>query len=654
MKITIKSLSLKTFKGQKNLDINFKEITNIYGKNEAGKTTIVDAFLWLFFGKDSNDRKDFGMKPWDKYGNPSQKIDVEVSGIIDIDGKEISVRKVLHEKWVKKRGDQNMEFAGNENLYYWNDVPLQLKQYQEKISELVDENIFKLITNPLYFNSLKWQDRREILLQIAGEITNDELIALNAAFAPLALILQDKTLDEYKREVAAKKKKINDDLKAIPTRIDEISRSIPEAVDFVELRTQAKAKEREIESIDEILQDASKVSQAAYDKKLQKQSEINDLKTKAAKLKSDLRIKFSDAQNKRKENLASLESNLRLNESTIKNVEESLESINRHISESEIELENLRAEWIQENETKLIFDENQFICPSCKRPLDEKNIQETKETLTKNFNAYKANNLSRIVGKSDVIKDNLVGLRKVVEKTKVELVDLKIKYDGGKDARKEIIDENTRITANLEAEFNDELNSIQEYASLLDQIKSMEAVENEEVKPDDNSELKEKKRLIWDEMVKLMNQINNEQIIAEKKERIIELENEETKLAQSLADIEGSEYLAEQFVKAKMETLAERINGRFNYVTFKLFDKQINGGEVECCETLINGVPFSDANNAGMVNAGVDIINTLSQHYNVYAPIFIDNRESVTELLESKSQVVNLFVSPDDKKLRIA
>ena len=108
------------------------------------------------------------------------------------------------------------------------------------------------------------------------------------------------------------------------------------------------------------------------------------------------------------------------------------------------------------------------------------------------------------------------------------------------------------------------------------------------------------------------------------------------------------------FTKAKIDTMESRINGRFKYVSFKMFAQQVNGGEVECCETLINGVPFSDANNAAKINAGIDIINVLCKHYDIYAPIFIDNRESVTNLIECDSQIVNLIVSEPDKKLRVA
>jgi hypothetical protein len=88
-------------------------------------------------------------------------------------------------------------------------------------------------------------------------------------------------------------------------------------------------------------------------------------------------------------------------------------------------------------------------------------------------------------------------------------------------------------------------------------------------------------------------------------------------------------------------------------VSFKLFEIQLNGNEKEVCETLYNGVPFNDLNNAGKIQAGLDIIKTLSAHHNLYLPIFIDNRESVTWLPSTNSQLINLVVDPTAEKLEL-
>jgi hypothetical protein len=135
--------------------------------------------------------------------------------------------------------------------------------------------------------------------------------------------------------------------------------------------------------------------------------------------------------------------------------------------------------------------------------------------------------------------------------------------------------------------------------------------------------------------------------------RITELLKQEAQMAQELASLEGVEYSIEQFTKAKMDMLEQRVNGLFKSVRFKMFEEQINGGQAETCVALINGVPFSDANTASKINAGIDIINVLAGHFDVYAPIFIDNRESVVNVIDSPCQIINLIVSPNDKKLRV-
>lgn len=653
MKIQLKKLILTNFKGIKNLSIDLNHVTSIFGENAAGKTSVFDAFTWLFFGKDSTDRKDFELKPLDENGNPLQKVDVEVSAVIEVDGKAIEIKKILREKWRKKHGELIPEFSGNENLFYWNDVPLQLKQFQDKISELINENLFKLITNPLYFNSLKWQDRRSVLLQLAGDITNSELILLNPDFKNLISLLGDKSLEEYKREVSAKKKKLKDELEGIPTRIDEINRQMPQAADFDALRTSIAEKQEAINNIDEALQNATKMMESVYTQKRNQQTKLHELKNKSGNLYNDIRSKFSDASQHRKNNITDLERQLSGINQSLTNSKHNIDFLNKEI----INLENDKAivsdEWVKTDAEKLEFNDNKLNCPSCKRPLDPEQVNNNKNELTENFNTDKANRLQRILAKGTGLAGKITEkkneLRKISDQyssLQKELQQLQVQIDNAKDEHQSILN-------NAESEFNKELSTNKEYLSIINEIDGLQLLIEIPINEADDSQLKEQKANLNIELDALKRQLTNEDRIIQSKNRIDELQHEEKQLAQQLADLEGSEYLAEQFTKAKMDTLVNRINGRFKHVTFKMFDTQINGGEIECCDTLVNGVPFPDANNAAKINAGLDIINTLCEHYNVYAPIFIDNRESVNELIECNSQVVNLIVS-HDKKLRVA
>lgn len=654
MQIKLKKLTLNNFKGIQHLEIDFNGITNIYGENAAGKTTVFDAFTWLCFDKDSTNRSMFGLKPIGKDGKVSQKIDVEVSAIIEADGKTIELKKVLHEKWVKKRGEKDVTFEGNENLFYWNDVPLQLKQYNEKIADLVNEHVFKLITNPLYFNSLKWQERREVLLQIAGEISNEDLIAFNPDFESLANILHDKTLDEYKREVAAKKKKIKDDLVSIPTRIDELNRNMPEKVDFSALRKSIAAKENEIADIDATLLDATKAMQASFDARRKQQNELHQLKTKATNLKNEIRNQIAEEPAKIRQKISSIESQISICESEGKILLDKIQFHSKNIEKWNTELSNLRTMWIQEDAKQLTFNDNEFICPTCKREMDADHIHDAKEKLTANFNTEKARKLSSLTEQATSLKEKISD-----SEAAIKGVELLIAGNEEKAAslHTELKIENAEyeaLVADAENALNDALSFNVDYNKILFEIDETEKQVFEEVKPDDNTALKEKKQALKSEVDTLNRQLNDEDTIKKATQRRGELEEQEKELAQQLADLEANEYLAAQFNRAKMDMLVERINGRFKYVRFNMFNYTQDGGEIPTCETLVDGVPFPDANNAAKINAGLDIINTLCEHYNVYAPIFIDNRESVSELIDCNSQIVNLIVSPADKKLRVA
>ena len=136
--------------------------------------------------------------------------------------------------------------------------------------------------------------------------------------------------------------------------------------------------------------------------------------------------------------------------------------------------------------------------------------------------------------------------------------------------------------------------------------------------------------------------------------RIAELETQQKKFAKELEKIEEETFLCEEFTRSKVSMLEEKINSKFQFARFKMFDQLVNGGIEECCETLYNGVPYgAGLNNGHRIIVGMDIIRTLSEHYGFYAPIFVDNAESVTNLPEMKAQVIRLVVDEGHKKMNV-
>ena len=651
MKIVIKSLHLSNFKGIRALNIAFDHVTNISGQNGLGKTSVFDAFTWLFFGKDSTDRKDFEIKTLDASGKVIPMIEHEVSAGITIDGAPVNVNRILKEKWTKKKGSITAEFTGNETLYYWNEVPLQQQEFQAKISGIINETTFKLITNTLYFNQMKWQDRRNVLLSIAGEITNDEIIGQNKDFEKLMVLISGKTIQEYKTQIAARKKKLKDDLVAIPYRIDEIDKNMPASSDFKGLRYQLKIKQSALDKIDASLQSVIEVLKSQSDAINGKHSKIHSLKSQLQNIEHATKNQFLADHTSRENNLANLHQQFRATENKIINNENDIKGLQLRREKSDAERITLREKFTKVSEEKLYFQDGEFACPACKRDFEVGDIEQKKIELTDNFNTDKAKRIVDIRATGSGISNTIAGIDAKIK----ELSDNTFAADNKTLAEKICLlaEENDRINNSSGAEILDLLENNVTYTSIRDEVYELLNDVAQPINATDNSALKQQKQAVIGEIDLIKKELNNEDLILQYHTRVAQLRNEESTLAQQLADLEGNEFLIEQYTKAKMDLLINRINGKFKLVTFKLFDTQINGGEVECCDTLINGVPFSDANNASKINAGLDIINTLCEYHGVYAPIFIDNRESVNNIIDCQSQVINLIVSFDEK-LRVA
>ena len=666
--VQLKRLSVLNFKGLRNLSIDFDNNTNIFGDNGTGKTTIFDSILWLLFGKDSTDRKDFELKTLDSDNNVIPKIDHEVEGDFLVNSEPVRLKRVFREKWVKTKGALESEFSGNETLYYWNDVPMSQKQYNEKVGEIIDEKVFKLITSPSAFNSLKWQDRRDVLVKIAGEVSDADLAAGNEEYIALVAQLTNKSLEEYKKQIAATIKKAKDDIKMIPTRIDEVERSKPDAVNAVEINTAIKAKESQIENIENQLLDKSKAFDEVINQRNANQDDIFKLARKvntivfeiAERAKNEANSGDSKADQILKQINDKKSNELQPAEQKIVRLKSEKSTLENNISNYEKSIKEKRELWEVENAKNFIFSEDNAVCPCCERVLDASTIENQKAELQTKFNANKKSIL-------DGINEDGKAISEKKNNAVAELSEVDLRIASGESFISSVKESITSLESDYEsAKTNSETkvsveDLIEKYTSentelptLKSQIATLEAKVFELPDANANNDLRTQKQTINSEIQVLRDSLKANDQIKAADVRIKELQKEESMLAQSIADVEKTQYVIENFIKLKIDTIEDRINEKFSFVKFRLFKTQINGGVEECCDALINGVPFTDANTASKINAGIDIINSLCEFYNVSAPIIIDNRESVVKLIDSPSQIINLFVSPEDKKLRIA
>lgn len=642
MNVKLESLSLTNFKGIRNLKIEFKAVTRIYGDNATGKTTVVDAFTWLLFGKDSADRKDFEIKTLDEENNVIHKLDHEVTGVLLINNVQTTIRRCYREKWVTRRGSETPELQGHETTFFWNDVPLQAGEYQDKIDSIIRESTFKLITSPMQFNAMKWQDRRQILVSIAGDVS-DNLLATTEDFKDLLARMEGKTFDEYRKELTAKKKKLKDELALIPARIDEQERSKPEPADWKAVQDEIDILKNNIDKVDEEIADESKKYQGVANDRINLQKQINDLKMKISNLEFKARQEFQNLLNikqaaidKAKNEITTIDRGRQLHEQEKANHAKKINDLTDLLSK-------LREKWASVNEETVVFNPELFVCPTCQRELEQDDIDNKQSLMLQNFNDNKSKKLKDIEDEGKRVSEQLSTMRNQQSTSDDNWGTARAEAEKGlKEAEAvEIISVQAILQSN------------QEYVESSKKLSELESQPIPEVPEADNRQLK-LKRSGYQDRIDVLNQIlNRKSIIEAATARIDELSRQEKSYAQQLAEFERLEYTMQQFIKAKVDFLEERINGMFSGVKFRLFDTQLNGGIVECCDTLINGVPWQSANNAARINAGIEIINVLSDHYQVNAPIFIDNAESITQIQKSLSQMIELYVSIDDKTLRV-
>ena len=638
--IIIKSLMLTNFKGIRDFEAEFNDtITSVFGRNGSGKTTLFDAFTYVLFGKDSKDRKDFNIKTLDADNKPIPKLPHEVKCVLSVNGQEIELRRCYCEKWTKKRGSATEEFTGNGEERYYNGVPCSVKEYDAKVAEICDETVFKFITNPLYFTSQKKDIQRAMLFRMAGEISDAEIAKGNADFENLLDKLTGKSLDEYKREIAAKKKRIKESIESLPSRIDERKRDAGADEDWDAVEAELALKQQELADSDKELLDISKAYEArnGQRKALYEQlSEVNSLKmNREVEIKTVLLADYNKAVAERSE----LKSKIEVSEREIKYLNYSITCKTNEIAGYRKQREELLEEWKSIKAETLTFSEDEFICPTCGRKYEIDEIESKQAEMTERFQRNKAEKLEVNKIKGLDVKQKISDAETALGALQADLALRQAENQALKESpilRQEMQKPDTTGVVEKDKQYIELCNKELDIKNQLDAFDDAGA---------DDSELKAKRASIIEAITELNKTLSKKDMAKRNEERIAELEEELRTQSQALTELEGIEFTIAQFSKAKVERVEERINAMFKTVKFKMFEQQINGGELETCEAMVDGVPFSDLNNAGRINAGLDIINAICRFEEVYAPIFIDNAESVNKLLPVNSQSIRLIVS---------
>jgi DNA repair exonuclease SbcCD ATPase subunit len=674
MKITIKSIHIENFKGIKMLDVNFSVKTKISGQNAVGKTTIFDAFTWLLFNKNSSGEEKFNVRPLNE-GMRVDNVEIKVSAILDVDGKGVELSKTQKQNWVKKRGTDTAVLQGNVNSFEIDGYPKSEADFKAYVSELAQsEEMFKMLTNPQYFSSLKWKDQRDILMKLVSEVSDVDLAQTDAKYAPLLSELEkapstddirakfSKALSEWKKKQAE-----------IPVRIDEAMKSKVD-IDVAEQELAKTDLETKIADIDAKIKDSDGVMMELGREEMQLQFDMSGIMQTMNRDLTNRRIEIEaelpDLQNEMKrfaDTIALKERRVSENETVISNAD----SERKRLGE---EYKAEKAKAFDEfpylfDESKWVFDENSTVCSLCGQKLPEDKIEQLKADFESRKEKAKADAEEKL--KSERFKFDT--------DKKVELNRLITIGTEKKNLIAELTEENTNLQEEIEALKKQEKYAISKKEALSKTLSEMpveaDYLQNEEYvkmksrhdevlekieKMNANGEdaavesLKSEKEELQAHLDEVNSTIAKASMNVEIDERIWQLQEEQKEIGQKVADQEQILYLLEEFIRFKLDKVSETINSHFKTVNFKLFEMQLNGGMKDCCECTVNGVPYSTLNSGHRIVAGLDIIRSLSELYGVSVPIFVDNAESLNDfnVPDMDAQLILLSVSAD-KQLKV-
>lgn len=644
--LKIKKLSIENFAGLKNQVFEFNgNDARVYGANGTGKTTTATALQWLLFDKGlDGSTKSFNPVPLDENNEEEYELIPTVEVELDDNGKTLKIRKESHPKYTTNKTTNRKEYSRSRTKkQYINDESLKVKDFQSRISELVSEDVFKLITNPAAFNQLHWKEQRTILFEIADDIDTETIIKTNKDFEAIPQILGDHDIETKQKILKDKISQIEKDIKDIPIRINQTESNKQEVPKYDEKR------------YEEIKQEIERLGKERVDVQNGK-AEI-DLRNQLADKQAELKRLEDNHEANNENRITSLNNEFNVEEGTVSNLKTQIKNNNQ-----QIDYENNRRKTlldkhkeiqsqIEEVKNRQFEYKDDGVCSCCGQALPADQIEQAKEKALKQFNKNKSQEIEELNNSKERVVNDGKQIKPTIEKLESQNNSLQIRVNEAEDKSQRILNKINQLKAS-----SVNVTQTEEYKSVLNDINEI------------NNKRKDIKTTINDQLVNIDNQIT--ELTQEKVEfeNVKAIESSNKHLDDAIRDLrmqednlldEKEEYVHQNqvlkaFITTRVKMLTENVNNKFDIAQFKLFNQLVNGELEETCVTTVDGVEYSGGlNNAARINVGLDIINTLSQHYKITAPIFIDNAESITDIIPTEAQQIQLIVSGQDKNLRM-
>ena len=647
--IALRSMRLRNFKGTREFSFNpTLSSASVRGDNGTGKTTLADAWFWCLFGYDSHGRADFDVKTRDEYGVVIHGIEHRVIVELDVDGEAHVFERALTERWVKRRGETKEKLKGHETKYWHNTVPVKAGEYATAVETILcSAYMLRCLSDPMYVAALDWRERRELLVDLAGFITQEQVVESDPELADLDAALAGHHPDAARLVHRDRRRALNAEISQIPIRIDEATKGILEDGD---------------ERSSDVLEVEIEAGEAARLRTLERRSELTaggdvgrrkarliEVKSRIAELELEDRLKRRSDGAELEKDLATAKGRL-----DVARIEETSCESGRRVARLNTSSRAQQVESIRGEYNDLFYAPPENIgadpgtCPACgsvgKCPACG-HVQEPSagraEADAEERNLAKAKALTSIQDR---------GLAAEVD-YQAQLA-ATAKAEGGLSLATAKVFVAEQDVERLECEVRDAKAEV-ETLDPAPQLAPLRRTESELVRAIDqagsgSSETIAALDASLDEQEKALKALKAildarclNKLIGE---RTLNLNERERELAVGVEEAERALWLIERFVQERAILIAGAVNTRFKVAEFKLFDVQLNEGIRECCEILVDGVPWASVNNAGQIKAGLDIVRTLQHAHGISVPVWVDRAESITDVPEMPCQVFTLGV----------
>lgn len=642
-RVELKRLTLDNFKGFASKSVEFDTHTYITGANGTGKSTLYEAYLWCLFNKDSYGNS-LSVQPIGNDGNPIHKVTTSVEAILSVDGVEVKIRRTQSEEWSVPRGKKDAVLKGTTQERLFNDVPLSVKDFSEKINGICNADDWFMLSSINIIPGMKQEDRRRKLQSIAPQV-DDKLIAdkypaVKEAFS------KGKSIDELKIQTKSIREKSKTELDMIPARIDQQEKLRVEA-DFDAIEKEANDVDSRIRDIeDSIASQIENVSTEELERNNAMRKELSEVNADLSDIESSVhkeRNKRVDYLRKDIDELECKEVNFRFDRQVLEGKIKTNTDLRK---DAFAEKQRLGEEWMKKN-GETYTDTVATICPVCGQNLPADKVNTARINAVNDFNIRKV--------------ERLHDLERRAEEQQMKAKE----YDAAiVDAENKIheLDDTTLALQQLLEQKRKELSKVpsaelalaanKEYQALTERKNDIEIRIKEADVAESTSERKQRVDALNAEKAALrarLNELNkqyqakftNEKIDKERQK----LEKRSTELAQIIADCENTEQQISAFKKERIGMVEEAVSSLFLIVRWKMYEPNLtNDGEKEICQAVIDGIPYEQQNRATQVNASIDIINGFCTALDIQLPLFVDNAESVNHINVHIGQTVELTV----------